>query len=228
VNEHLDLKWNFDGLKTATNAPPVRETAPVAAGDAFEDNTSRHGKATGEGAPRLRQPLRLTPVPVFVGRRRRTILNAPSAPKNHSPTEPPPPPPFEEAPLFELPPLEDDELLELDELLDELELEELLDELELLLELEELLEELELEEACSIIVLTFLVERSTIRMAEFPVSATKSFPEPGSTTRDCGFLNKASEPVPSRNPARPAWPTKVVTTPACVTSRMVEFPVSAT
>src|ERR1035437_3983975 len=67
----------------------------------------------------------------------------------------------------------------------------------------------------------------TFRIVLLPESATKTLPTASTATPD-GPLNCAELPVPSLMPGVPALPASVVTTPAEVTFRIVELPVSAT
>jgi hypothetical protein len=53
-------------------------------------------------------------------------------------------------------------------------------------------------------------------------------PSTGTTARPMGCVRKANAPLPLAVPATPSWPTEVVTTPAGVTARIAELPLSAT
>src|SRR3569833_1442171 len=66
-----------------------------------------------------------------------------------------------------------------------------------------------------------------LRIALEPASATKRLPAL-SNRRPRGMLNFAAVPTPSTVPGVPAVPAIVVTTPAGVTSRIVELPESPT
>ena len=67
----------------------------------------------------------------------------------------------------------------------------------------------------------------TSRIIRFPVSATKTLPDPSTATPD-GPEKRELLPVPSAKPAYPLKPATVVTTPAGVTLRIVSVEVSAT
>src|SRR3990172_4229440 len=67
----------------------------------------------------------------------------------------------------------------------------------------------------------------TWRTTCFPVPApTHRLLPPGAVPLPEGLRNSDPFPVPSANPGVPAKPTRVVTTPLCVTFRTVWFPVS--
>ena len=70
----------------------------------------------------------------------------------------------------------------------------------------------------------------TCRIAAFPVSATYNtlLPPEKRVPIPFGALKRAAFPVPSAEPLLPARPAGVVTSPDCVTCRIVLFPVSAT